>query len=338
MANQRICDKLERPLQDLRISIMDRCNFRCSYCMPAEVFGPDHAFMDESELLSVDEIVRTAEQFVQLGVKKIRITGGEPLLRKEVAHLIGRLHAIEGLEDLALTTNGVMLPKMAKALKAAGLQRVNISLDALSTETFQKMSGRKTKPQAVFNGIAAAKDAGLGVKINMVVKRGANEQEVIPLARYAKELGVTLRFIEFMDVGQTNGWDFSYVVSKKELYKLVSQIAPLEPVNQAYYGEVASRYRYSGTETEVGFISSVTETFCQSCTRARLSADGKIFTCLFSENGTDLRADLRKGLSDEALQRKIKQLWEARADRYSELRTEETAKTRKKIEMSYIGG
>lgn len=338
MANQRICDKLERPLQDLRISIMDRCNFRCSYCMPAEVFGPDYAFMDESELLSVDEIVRTAEQFVQLGVKKIRITGGEPLLRKEVPLLIGRLHAIKGLEDLALTTNGVMLPKLAKALKDAGLQRVNISLDALSTETFQKMSGRKTNPQAVFNGIAAAKDAGLGVKINMVVKRGANEQEVIPLARYAKELGVTLRFIEFMDVGQTNGWDFSYVVSKKELYKLVSQIAPLVPVNQAYYGEVASRYRYSGTDTEVGFISSVTETFCHSCTRARLSADGKLFTCLFSENGTDLRVDLRKGISDEALQQKIRQIWAARADRYSELRTEETAKTRKKIEMSYIGG
>ncbi|WP_343069463.1 GTP 3',8-cyclase MoaA [Geomicrobium halophilum] len=335
---QEVNDQLSRPLQDLRISIMDRCNFRCSYCMPAEIFGPDHVFMSEEELLSFDEIIRSAEQFAALGVKKIRLTGGEPLLRKDVPELVASLRTIEGIEDVALTTNAVLLTKQAKSLYDAGLERVNVSLDALDPEVFQTMSGRKTKPDAVLHGIDAATDAGLGVKVNMVVKKGVNDGEVIPMARYCKQKGITLRFIEFMDVGQTNGWEFSQVVSKKELYEQVSQIALLEPVERDYFGEVASRYRYVGSDVEVGFISSVTETFCGSCTRARLSADGKLFTCLFSESGFDLRALLREGVTDSQIRDWIRAVWEKREDRYSELRTEETAKNRNKIEMSYIGG
>ncbi|WP_078392348.1 GTP 3',8-cyclase MoaA [Shouchella patagoniensis] len=338
MTNQEVHDRLSRPLRDLRISIMDRCNFRCSYCMPKEVFGKNYVFMKEDELLSFEEIIRTADQFARLGVNKLRITGGEPLLRKNVSELIEQLHQINGIDDVALTTNGVMLPKLAESLKVAGLKRVNVSLDALDTTVFQEMSGRNTTAEVVLHGIESALKAGLGVKVNMVVKRGMNEQEVIPMARRCKELGITLRFIEFMDVGQTNGWDYSKVVSKKELHNLVSEIAPLEALEESYFGEVASRYKYKDSTVEVGFISSVTETFCGTCTRARLSADGKIFTCLFSETGTDLKADLRSGISDDKLREKIENVWSSRTDRYSELRTAETAKNRKKIEMSYIGG
>ncbi|GAK13014.1 GTP 3',8-cyclase MoaA [Geomicrobium sp. JCM 19039] len=339
MARSEVHDQLDRPLKDLRISIMDRCNFRCTYCMPKEVFGPDYAFMDSEELLSFDEIVELATAFAHLGVNKLRITGGEPLLRKDVAQLIGRLDAIDGIEDIAMTTNAVMLPRLAQPLKEAGLRRVNISFDALSVATFQQMSGRKTKPEAVIRGIQAAKNAGLGVKVNMVVQRGVNEHEVIPMAKYCKDERVTLRFIEFMDVGQTNGWDFSQVVSKKELYERVSTIAPLRAQEEDYFGEVASRYAYDdGSNVEVGFISSVTETFCGTCTRARLSADGKLFTCLFSERGTDLKSDVRNGMSATQLRERIHRIWNNRSDRYSELRTNESAKQRKKIEMSYIGG
>ncbi|QQK78792.1 GTP 3',8-cyclase MoaA [Salicibibacter cibi] len=331
-------DQLSRPLQDLRISIMDRCNFRCTYCMPKEIFGDDHVFLPEEALLSFDEITRAAEQFAALGVKKIRLTGGEPLLRKDVPELIASLRTIEGIEDIALTTNAVMLPKQAKPLYEAGLERVNVSLDALDTEVFQEMSGRKTSPNAVLRGIDAAIEAGLGVKVNMVVRKGVNDEEVIPMARYCKEKGLTLRFIEFMDVGQTNGWDFSQVVSKKELHERVSQIAPLEALERNYFGEVASRYKYRDSDVEIGFISSVTETFCGSCTRARLSADGKLFTCLFSEKGSDLRTIIRDGATDGQIREWIRAVWEKREDRYSELRTEESARNRKKIEMSYIGG
>ncbi|QQK74742.1 GTP 3',8-cyclase MoaA [Salicibibacter cibarius] len=333
-----IHDQLSRPLQDLRISIMDKCNFRCTYCMPKELFGDDHVFLPKEALLSFEEITRAAEQFAALGVKKIRLTGGEPLLRKEVPKLVSFLTDVDGIEDIALTTNAVMLPKQAKPLYEAGLERVNVSLDALDTDVFQEMSGRKTSPNAVLRGIDAAIDAGLGVKVNMVVRKGVNDEEVIPMARYCKEKGLTLRFIEFMDVGQTNGWDFSQVVSKKELHERVSQIAPLEALERNYFGEVASRYKYRDSNVEVGFISSVTETFCGSCTRARLSADGKLFTCLFSEKGSDLRMIMRDGATDEEIRDWIRAVWEKREDRYSELRTEESARNRKKIEMSYIGG
>ncbi|WP_035666036.1 GTP 3',8-cyclase MoaA [Halalkalibacter akibai] len=333
-----IRDKYLRPLQDLRISIMDKCNFRCSYCMPADVFGEDYVFMREEELLSFDEIERVVKQFTSLGVKKLRLTGGEPLLRKNVPNLIQRLARIEGIEDIALTTNGVYLVKQAKALKEAGLMRVNVSLDALDTEIFQKMNGRNVTSKVVLKGIDAAIDAGLHVKINMVVKKNVNENQVVKLASYCKEKNITLRFIEFMDVGQTNGWDFSQVVTKKELLKLVSTIAPLEEVEREYLGEVASRYRYVGTDSEIGIISSVSDTFCGNCTRARISANGIIYTCLFAEKGFDLRALVRSGATDAEINAAITDIWRSRVDKYSEERTEETVKKRKKIEMSYIGG
>ncbi|MDV2686014.1 GTP 3',8-cyclase MoaA [Alkalihalophilus lindianensis] len=337
MEINQVKDKYFRPLQDLRVSIMDKCNFRCSYCMPKEVFGDDYVFMREEELLSFDEIERLVLQFTKLGVKKIRLTGGEPLLRKNVPDLIQRLSQIEGIEDIALTTNGVHLVKQAEALKQAGLMRVNVSLDALSTDIFQEMNGRKVTSAVVLKGIDAAHAAGLEVKINMVVKKGLNESEVVKLARYCKERDITLRFIEFMDVGQTNGWDFSQVVTKKELLEKVSTIAPLEEVDREL-GEVATRYRYKGTNTEVGIISSVSDTFCGDCTRARISADGKLFTCLFAEEGYDLGEFVQSGASDAEIESKITEIWTGRTDKYSEERTEETVKNRKKIEMSYIGG
>ncbi|GAE36220.1 molybdenum cofactor biosynthesis protein MoaA [Halalkalibacter akibai JCM 9157] len=306
--------------------------------MPADVFGEDYVFMREEELLSFDEIERVVKQFTSLGVKKLRLTGGEPLLRKNVPNLIQRLARIEGIEDIALTTNGVYLVKQAKALKEAGLMRVNVSLDALDTEIFQKMNGRNVTSKVVLKGIDAAIDAGLHVKINMVVKKNVNENQVVKLASYCKEKNITLRFIEFMDVGQTNGWDFSQVVTKKELLKLVSTIAPLEEVEREYLGEVASRYRYVGTDSEIGIISSVSDTFCGNCTRARISANGIIYTCLFAEKGFDLRALVRSGATDAEINAAITDIWRSRVDKYSEERTEETVKKRKKIEMSYIGG
>ncbi len=306
--------------------------------MPQEVFGEDYVFMREEELLSFDEIERLVLQFTKLGVKKIRLTGGEPLLRKNVPELIKRLSVINGIEDIALTTNGVHLVKQARLLKEAGLMRVNVSLDALTTEIFQEMNGRKVTSAVVLKGIDAALEAGLQVKINMVVKKGVNEGEVVRLARYCKDRDIPLRFIEFMDVGQTNGWDFSQVVTKKELLEKVSTIAPLEEVERDYLGEVATRYRYKGTDTEIGIISSVSDTFCGNCTRARISADGKLYTCLFAESGYDLRSLIRTGASDREIESRITEIWQSRTDKYSEGRTEETVKNRKKIEMSYIGG
>lgn len=335
---QQVKDQWERPLRDLRISVIDKCNFRCTYCMPAEIFGDDYPFMPESQLLTFDEITLLTKQFAKLGVEKLRITGGEPLLRKDLSTLIERLSVIAGIKDIALTTNGVMLVHQAKKLKKAGLQRVNISLDAIEEDVFQRMNGRNIKPQAVFKGIDAALDAGLYVKVNMVVKKGENEDQIIPLAKYCKNKGITLRFIEFMDVGQTNGWDFSHVITKKEIYHYLEQISPLEPVEKAYFGEVAARYRYQDTDIEVGFISSVSETFCSSCTRARISADGKLYTCLFAENGHDLKKLLRSDTPTSEIGKKITSIWHNRTDRYSDERTEETVKNRKKIEMSYIGG
>ena len=333
-----IKDKLNRPLHDLRISVIDRCNFRCQYCMPADQFGPDFEFLPKSALLSYEEIERLGKIFVSLGVEKIRLTGGEPLLRKDLPILVKKLSAIEGLLDIGLTTNGVLLPKFAKQLKEAGLQRVNVSLDTLDDELFGKINGRGVGTGPVLEGIEAAKQAGLGVKINMVVKKGLNDSEIIPMAAYCKENGLELRYIEFMDVGSTNGWKMDDVITKKQIYYLLKEQFELEPVDPAYYGEVAKLYRYKDKDVNVGFITSVSESFCSSCTRSRLSANGQIFTCLFNGNGHDIRNFMRNGASDEEIRERVSTIWTGRDDRYSDERTAETYKNRKKIEMSYIGG
>lgn len=333
-------DRMQRPLRDLRISVTDRCNFRCPYCMPKEVFGPDHVFLPRAEMLSDGEIVRLARAFVRAGVQKIRITGGEPLLRENLPALIAEIVAIPGAADVSLTTNGWLLDRHAAALTQSGLQRVNVSLDALSDDVFGKMNGRGLGAQQVLAGIDAARSAGLGVKVNMVVQRGMNEAEILPMSRYFRERGLPLRFIEYMDVGNCNGWSAAQVVPAKEIVELISAEHPLEPLEPNYRGEVAARYRYVGTKTEIGLISSVTEPFCRDCNRARLSADGKLFTCLFATTGTDLRKPLRDGFDDEGLLDLVRRVWGIRADRYSEERAgqEEAGKHPGKIEMSYIGG
>ncbi|AFQ18450.1 GTP 3',8-cyclase MoaA [Bacillus thuringiensis] len=335
---EMVKDFFGRPLQDLRISVIDRCNFRCTYCMPAEIFGPDYAFLKDEFLLTFDEIERLAKLFVNIGVRKIRITGGEPLLRKDLTKLIARLVKIDGLIDIGLTTNAIHLTKQAKALKEAGLHRVNVSLDAIDDDIFRNINGRNINTKPVIKGIIAAKEAGLEVKVNMVVKKGMNDHQVLPMAAYFKEQGITLRFIEFMDVGSTNGWNFDQVVTKRELIEMIHKVYPLEPAEVHYFGEVAKRYRYVGTNVEVGFITSVSESFCASCTRARISADGKFYTCLFATEGLNVRELLRGNLSDEELLSVIQDVWMNRKDRYSDERTEESAKNRPKIEMSYIGG
>jgi GTP 3',8-cyclase len=333
-----ITDKFGRPMHDLRISVTDRCNFRCRYCMPKEIFGRDFAFMPKEQLLSFEEIERLARIFISQGVKKIRLTGGEPLLRKDLHLLINRLVHIDGLEDIGLTTNGVLLEKQAQKLKDAGLKRVNVSLDALKDEIFKSINDSGVSTKHILKAIHKAKEIGLEVKVNMVVKKGMNEQEVIPMARYFKEHEIPLRYIEFMDVGETNGWDMKKVVTKKEIFHTLLNHFELEPIDSSYIGEVAKRYRYKGTKAEVGFITSVSESFCSTCTRARLSADGKIFTCLFASGGFDMKQMLRSGKSDEEILEVIQKIWENRTDRYSDERTVQTAKNRKKIEMSYIGG
>ncbi|MED0972043.1 MULTISPECIES: GTP 3',8-cyclase MoaA [Bacillus cereus group] len=335
---EKVKDFFGRPLQDLRISVIDRCNFRCTYCMPAEVFGPDYAFLKDEFLLTFDEIERLAKIFVSIGVRKIRLTGGEPLLRKDLTKLIARLAKLDGLVDIGLTTNAIHLTKQAKALKEAGLHRVNVSLDAIDDEVFRTINGRNINTKPVLKGIMAAKEVGLEVKVNMVVKKGMNDHQVLPVATYFKEQGISLRFIEFMDVGSTNGWNFDQVITKQELIDMIHQVYPIEPAESHYFGEVAKRYRYVGTDVEVGFITSVSESFCSSCTRARISADGKFYTCLFATEGMDLRKLLRENLSDNDLLKAIQDVWEDRKDRYSDERTEESAKNRPKIEMSYIGG
>ncbi|PLR97645.1 GTP 3',8-cyclase MoaA [Bacillus sp. T33-2] len=338
MDKQIVKDQLNRPLRDLRISVIDRCNFRCQYCMPAEIFGPDFAFLPKSQLLTYEEIERLAKIFVGMGVEKIRLTGGEPLLRKDLPLLVEMLSNIEGLKDIALTTNGVLLPRLADQLKEAGLKRVNISLDSLNDELFGQINGRKVGVKPVMAGIEAAKRAGFGVKINMVVKKGLNDSEILPMAEFCKQEGLELRYIEFMDVGSTNGWKMDDVITKKQIYDIINEHYELEQVEPAYFGEVAKRYRYKGTDTDVGFIASVSESFCSSCTRSRLSANGQIFTCLFNGNGHDIRDFMRNGASDEDIRAKVVNIWNGRNDRYSEERTAETAAHRKKIEMSYIGG
>ena len=335
---EQIKDQFNRPLRDIRISLTDQCNFRCSYCMPAEIFGADYPFMPKEQYLTFEEIIRTVQAVIELGVEKVRLTGGEPLLRKNLPKLIQGLYTRTAIKDIALTTNGVLLPKYAKELKNAGLERVNISMDAIDDAIFKRMNGRSVSVKTVLRGIEAAKTAGLGVKINMVVKKGVNEEQVLPMAAHFKEEGIPLRFIEFMDVGSTNGWQLSSVISKREIVELVNSQFPVEPADEAYYGEVASRFRYKDDSGEFGIISSVTESFCSTCTRARVSADGKLYTCLFAAKGADLKPVLRSSDSTAEVRQYIASIWQKRTDRYSDERTEETAKNRPKIEMSYIGG
>lgn len=331
-------DQLGRPIRDLRISVTDRCNFRCTYCMPKEIFGDDYAFLPKDELLSFEEIERFAQIFADLGVKKLRVTGGEPLMRKDISILVGKLLKIDGIEDVGLTTNAVLLRQHAQALYDVGLRRLNISLDALNPEVFGAINGRGVKPDFILSNIDFAQKIGFEIKVNMVVEKGVNESEIIPMATYFKERGIMLRFIEFMDVGNDNGWSFEKVITKKEIYHMLKEIYNIEPAEQHYYGEVAKRYRYQDNGAEVGFITSVSESFCSTCTRARLSSDGKLFTCLFASDGFDLKALIRSNKTDEALVESIRKVWERRADRYSDERTEQTSKNRKKIGMGYIGG
>ncbi|MGE6630329.1 GTP 3',8-cyclase MoaA [Bacillus sp. NPDC077027] len=336
-----ILDKRNRPLRDLRISVTDRCNFRCTYCMPAEIFGPDYPFLEKEELLSFEEIERLATIFAKdLGVVKLRITGGEPLMRKDLHVLIERLAAISGIEDIAMTTNGSLLPVYAERLKQAGLQRVTISLDSLNDERFKKMNGRNISVNKVLRGIDAAKKAGLAIKINMVVQKGVNEQDILPMARYFKEKGHILRFIEFMDVGNTNEWNFDHVVMKNEILDKIGHEFPLISESANYVGEVAKRYFYKDGTGEIGIISSVSDAFCGQCNRARLSARGELFTCLFASSGVDIKKLIRSTNQDQVLSKQLKSIWSNRYDQYSVDRGQVNGQRtgRKKVEMSYIGG
>lgn len=331
-----LLDSLERPLQDLRISVIDQCNFRCSYCMPEEVYA-HRTFLNKTELLSFDEIETIVQAVAHLGVNKLRLTGGEPLLRKNLADLIRKLSGISGIDDIALTTNGYYLPLYAQALKEAGLKRVNVSLDAMEDSVFEKMNGRNIKVDTILNGIFAAQEAGLEVKVNMVVQKCVNDHQIIPMVQFFKKHQITLRFIEFMDVGNSNGWNMDQVVTAKEIHDRIQAQYPLEAVTSRYFGEVAKRYRHVGTQAEIGYISSVSHAFCSTCTRARLSADGQIYTCLFANQGFDLRKLMREGASLEEIVTSVKEIWNGRTDRYSEERLHHTNKE-KKIEMYYIGG
>ncbi|MED3469206.1 GTP 3',8-cyclase MoaA [Bacillus thuringiensis] len=332
-------DKLQRPLKDLRISVTDRCNFRCRYCMPEEIFGPDYSFLSNDKILSFDEIERITRIFVSLGVRKLRITGGEPLLRRGLPQLIERLNKIDGVEDIGLTTNGSLLKKFAPDLYKAGLSRVTVSLDSLEEERFFYLNGNRSKVQRVLEGIQAAAEVGMKIKINMVVQKGKNEQDILQMAQYFKENKHILRFIEYMDVGNYNGWDLKEVVSKQEIVDTIHQVMPLERIEANYSGEVATRYRYIGSDEEIGIISSVTDSFCSSCTRARISAEGKLYTCLFASKGNDLRELLRFEHTDEDITDVVRDIWNNREDRYSDERLNHTnKKTIPKIEMSHIGG
>jgi cyclic pyranopterin phosphate synthase len=331
-----VLDTMHRPLRDLRVSVTDRCNFRCVYCMPKEVFGRDYEFLARRELLTFEEIERLARVFVSQGVHKIRLTGGEPLVRRDIERLVELLSRISAL-DLTLTTNGSLLEDKAEALAAAGLSRITVSLDSLDDRVFRTMNDVDFPVSRVLDGIAAASAVGLPVKVNMVVRRGLNEGSVLPMARFFRERGHVLRFIEYMDVGHSNGWRLDDVVPAAELVETIDAEMPLEPVVPAYPGEVANRWRYRDGSGEVGVIASVTQPFCGSCTRARLSAEGRLFTCLFAVRGHDLRALLRDGASDEELAATVGRIWRARDDRYSEIRSEHTLDL-PKVEMSYIGG
>jgi GTP 3',8-cyclase len=330
-------DRRGRPLRDLRVSVTDRCNFRCVYCMPKETFGKDYQFLERSEILSFEEITRLARIFRSLGIEKIRLTGGEPLVRRNIEQLIEMLAVIPGL-DLTLTTNGSLLARKARSLKAAGLNRITISLDALDDAVFRRMNDVDFPVAKVLEGIEAAAAAELApIKINMVVKRGANEGSVLPMARFFRGSGHVLRFIEYMDVGHTNGWRMDDVVTAREIVGMIDAEMPLEPLDPNYPGEVAERWRYRDGSGEIGVIASVTQAFCRDCTRIRLSTDGKLYTCLFATSGHDVRALLRGGAPDREIHDAISGIWMRRGDRYSEIRTANTVQPQK-IEMSYIGG
>ena len=332
-----LIDTLNRPLRDLRISVTDRCNFRCVYCMPKEIFGHDYQYLHRDQILSFEEITRLAKIFSQHGVKKIRLTGGEPLIRKGIVDLIAMLASLPDL-DLTLTTNGSLLSKLALPLKNAGLNRVTVSLDSLDDTVFKAMNDVDYPVAKVIEGMDAASAAGLTpIKVNMVVKRGVNEESILPMARYFRERKYILRFIEYMDVGHTNGWRMDDIVSSKEIIEMINAEMQIEPIDPNYKGEVAERWKYKDGGGEVGFISSVTQAFCGTCNRARLSAEGSLYTCLFAIKGHDFRDLLRNGASDEEISEKIASVWHKRTDRYSEIRSENTIPL-PKVEMSHIGG
>ncbi len=332
-----LLDTFNRPMRDLRISVTDRCNFRCSYCMPKELFGTGYPFLPKEDLLRFEEITRLAGIFQKLGVKKVRITGGEPLLRKQIECLVASLAQIPNLE-LSMTTNGSLLPQKAGLLRDAGLERVSISLDSLDDDVFKAMNDVDVPVRVVLDGIESAERVGLApIKINMVVKRGVNEESILPMAKHFRASGHILRFIEFMDVGSTNSWRLDDVVPASEIVKRIDSIFPLEAIEPNYVGEVARRYRYKDGRGEIGMIASVTQPFCGDCSRSRLSADGMLFTCLFATKGVDLKRPLREGASDDEIRAVIEEVWMNRRDRYSELRSDETSNLQK-VEMSYIGG
>lgn len=333
-----VADALGRPIRDLRISVTDRCNFRCSYCMPAEVYGERYRFLPREEILSYEETARLARLFVELGVTKLRITGGEPLVRQDVHRLAALLDEIPGVEDLTLTTNGYLLAEQAADLRAAGLRRVTVSLDSLDPETFGRMNGKGYGPEAVLEGVAAAEREGFApIKINAVIERGVNDQGALDLVRHFKGTGHVVRFIEYMDVGNVNGWRRDQVVPSAELVDRVNAVFPIEPVAPNYAGEVAERWRFRDGDGEIGFVSSVTQPFCRDCNRARLTPQGELVTCLFASSGTDLKAPLRSGSTDAELRDRIAGVWRARTDRYSELRAARP-EPRRKIEMFQVGG
>jgi len=339
----RVVDRLQRPLRDLRVSVTDRCNLRCTYCMPREVFDENHTYLPRSGLLSFEEIERLARIFISRGVQKIRLTGGEPLLRRGIEKLVERLANLSDLQgnpvEVALTTNAVLLAQKAHSLKSAGLSRLTVSLDSLSDVIFARMTDTDVPVKTVLQGITAAQQAGfVDTKVNMVVKRGVNDHEILPMAAHFRHSGIVLRYIEYMDVGSTNGWCMDDVVSAGDILKVIAEHFDIESAEPNFTGEVAQRWRYVDGGGEVGVIASVTQAFCEKCTRARLSTDGKLYTCLFAHEGLDLREPLRQGLSDPALNHLIASRWEAREDRYSQMRHDETIRNRPRIEMSYIGG
>ncbi len=334
-----IADRFDRSFRDLRVSVTDRCNFRCRYCMPAEIYGERYQFLPREDLLTFEEITRVVGICVGLGAVKIRLTGGEPLVRNDLERLVGDLAAVDGVADLTLTTNAYLLPQKASALKEAGLHRVSVSLDTLDDEIFREMNGRGFGTAKVFEGIAAAEAAGFHpIKVNAVVQRGVNDHTVVELARYFRERGHIMRFIEYMDVGTRNGWRMDQVVPADEIVARIDAEMPLEPMDGNYLGEVALRYRYADGGGEIGVIASVTKPFCDDCTRLRLSPEGSIYTCLFSSQDTDLQTPLRDGAGDDELRSLITSAWNVREDRYSETRTSLTSPVRDKVEMYHIGG
>ncbi|HAR7579187.1 TPA: GTP 3',8-cyclase MoaA [Staphylococcus aureus] len=338
---EQIKDKLGRPIRDLRLSVTDRCNFRCDYCMPKEVFGDDFVFLPKNELLTFDEMARIAKVYAELGVKKIRITGGEPLMRRDLDVLIAKLNQIDGIEDIGLTTNGLLLKKHGQKLYDAGLRRINVSLDAIDDTLFQSINNRNIKATTILEQIDYATSIGLNVKVNVVIQKGINDDQIIPMLEYCKDKHIEIRFIEFMDVGNDNGWDFSKVVTKDEMLTMIEQHFEIDPVEPKYFGEVAKYYRHKDNGVQFGLITSVSQSFCSTCTRARLSSDGKFYGCLFATvDGFNVKAFIRSGVTDEELKEQFKALWQIRDDRYSDERTAQTVanRQRKKINMNYIGG